>query len=159
MTTSTLSTILCYLPISTEIAEEARRTRLDRFGHRLQVTKELAPCRLCLRIAKEPEDFILLSYQPLSVTGPYAEIGPIFVHADSCKPYAEQTTFPQDFAGRPLVLRAYGRQGEIVDALVAEPGEAPQRAAELLSSQRIIEIHVRHISYACFDFKIVRSPQ
>jgi hypothetical protein len=148
---------LQYLPIPHEIAREARATRVDRFGHALHVTKEQAPCRLCLRISKQPEDLILLSYQPLPDTSPYAEIGPIFIHAQACEPYAQQERFPADFAPRSLVLRAYGLRGEIVDAVVAQPGQAPERAAAFLSDARVAEVHVRHDSYTCFDFKIVRG--
>lgn len=148
---------LHYRPIPEEIAEEARRTRVDRFGHLLHVTKEMAPCRLCLRISKQPEDLILLSYRPLPDTSPYAEIGPIFIHAQACEPYVRYQTFPEDFEARSLVLRAYGSRGEIVDAVVAQPGQAPKHAAELLSDPQVTEVQVRHDSYTCFDFKIVRG--
>ncbi len=151
------SVTLRYPPIPHEIAREARRTRADRFGHALHVTKEMAPCRLCLRISKQPEGLILLSYQPLRDTSPYAEIGPIFIHADECEPYARPESFPEDFAPRSLVLRAYGLRGEIAGAVVARPGQAPQRAAEFLSDPSVAEVHVRHDSYTCFDFKIVRG--
>lgn len=143
-----------YLPIPEEIANEARETLRDRFGHTLQIVRDKAPCRVCLRISQEPEDFILLSYQPLPDAGPYAEIGPIFVHARRCSPYSDVEAFPQDFAERRLILRAYGGDGRIVDATVAEPGKAPARAAELLSRDDVVEIHARHESYTCFDFKI-----
>jgi hypothetical protein len=99
---------------------------------------------------------ILMSYQPLPDTGPYAEIGPIFVHAQDCRPYSDVETFPSDFAARPLVLRAYGYDGRITDARVAEPGQARSVAAEFLGRAEVAEIHVRHVSYTCFDFKIVR---
>jgi len=148
---------LQYVAIPQEIANEARQTRKDRFGHELRVVSEKAPCRLCLRISEQPESLILLSYQPLVDTGPYAEIGPIFVHANRCEPYASTREFPKDFAERRLVLRAYSHDGCIVDALVAQPGAAPQKAAELLSRDDVAEIHVRHESYTCFDFKIVRA--
>jgi len=46
-----------------------------------------------------------LSYQPLPDTNPYAEIGPIFIHARA----------------------------------------------------EIAEVHVRHRSYTCYDFKVVRA--
>jgi hypothetical protein len=157
MITETKSATLHYLAIPEAIAEEARRTRTDAFGHHLHVVREAAPCRVCLSISSQPEDLILLSYRPLADTGPYAEVGPIFVHAERCEPYSKSETFPPDFASRPLVLRAYGYEGQIVSALVAEPGEAPQRASELLSDPAVAEIHVRHISYTCFDFKIVRA--
>jgi hypothetical protein len=148
---------LRYVPMPEAIAQEARRTRLDGFGHRLHVVREKAPCRVCLRISTEPEDLILISYRPLPDTNPYAEVGPVFVHAEHCEPYSQHATFPADFASRRLILRAYGHEDQIVDALVAEPGEAPQRAAELLSDSAVVEVHVRHESYTCFDFKIVRA--
>jgi len=150
---------LRYLPIPETIALEARRTRKDRFGHDLRATTTEAPCRVCLRISGGPERLILLSYQPLPDSGPYAEIGPIFIHADDCVPYDDVETFPQDFAGRRMVLRAYGHDGQIVDALVAEAGTAPQRAAALLGDDAVAEVHVRHESYTCYDFKIVRGVE
>jgi hypothetical protein len=157
MSTTTMPTTLHYLPIPEEIAGEARATMRDRFGHPVHVTSAQAPCRVCLQISKAPEDLILLSYQPMPDTGPYAEIGPIFIHAHRCTPYADIETFPQDFASRRLVVRAYGREGEIVDAVVAEPGEGPDRAATFLNRNDVSEVHVRHESYTCFDFKVVRA--
>jgi hypothetical protein len=149
--------MLRYVPIPREIADEARRTRKDRFGHDVQVLMETGPCRSCLRIAEEPEEFLLLSYQPLADRNPYAEIGPIFIHARECEPYSAPDEFPADFAERRLVVRAYDRDGRIADAVVAEPGEAPAAAAQFLSDANIAEIHVRHTSYTCFDFRIVRA--
>jgi hypothetical protein len=146
-----------YLPIPDEIASEARATLRDRFDHRLKVTTEAAPCRSCLRISRRPEELILLSYQPSPDRGPYAEIGPIFIHARECRPYAQTESFPADFAERRLVLRAYGQTGEIVDAMVAPPGTAPDCAARFFEDERVVEIHARHESYTCFDFKIVRE--
>ena len=130
----------------------------DSFGHQLRVVKENGPCRVCLRITPALEDFILLSYRPLADTGPYAEIGPIFIHAAQCSPYADVDTFPADFAARRLVLRAYDCDGNIAGATVAEPGHAPWIAAGYLRDEAIAEVHVRHESYTCFDFKIVRRP-
>jgi hypothetical protein len=146
-----------YLPIPEELANEARERLVDRFGHRLHVVKAQGPCRLCLRIPKHPENLILLSYQPLPDTGPYAEIGPIFIHAERCSPYEHIDTFPEDFAARRLVVRAYGHGGEIVDASVAEPGKAGSVGAAFLTDERVAEVHVRHESYTCFAFKIVRA--
>jgi hypothetical protein len=150
---------LRYVPIPETIALEARLTRKDRFGHDLCVTSTQAPCRVCLRISRGPERLILLSYQPLPDSGPYAEIGPIFVHADPCEPYDDFETFPPDFAERRLVLRAYSREGRIVDALVADAGTASQLATAWLSDDGVAEVHVRHESYTCYAFKIVRCVE
>jgi hypothetical protein len=148
---------LKYLAIPEEVAIEAREKKRDRFGHEVEALRDTGPCRVCLRIASEPEDLLLLSYQPLPDTGPYAEIGPIFVHAKRCEPYSDSATFPADFTQRRLVLRAYGHDGRIVDATVAEAGTAPERAVDFLSGDTVAEVHVRHESYTCFAFKIVRG--
>jgi hypothetical protein len=148
---------LQYVAIPEKIATQAREALVDRFGHHLQVVRDKAPCRVCLRISNELEELILFSYQPLPDTGPYAEIGPIFIHAHPCTPYSDTDVFPVDFAERRLVLRAYSLDGRIADAVVAEPGQAPARAGELLRREDVAEIHVRHESYTCFDFKILRG--
>ncbi|HTU70639.1 MAG TPA: DUF1203 domain-containing protein [Candidatus Baltobacteraceae bacterium] len=147
---------MLYLPISDEVAHEARTSLRDRFGHTLRIERNQAPCRSCLRISKESEDLILLSYQPLEDRNPYAEIGPIFIHAHACRPH-DARQFPRDFADRELVVRAYDREGRIADAAIAAPGTLETIAAAFLTDQHIAELHVRHRSYTCFDFKVVRA--
>jgi Protein of unknown function (DUF1203) len=156
MTTTPIALSLAYLPIADEIAALARNTLLDGFGHQLHVERNQAPCRSCLRISKEPEDLILLSYQPLPDTNPYAEIGPIFIHAHECAPYRWRE-FPADFLERELVLRAYNLEGRIADAVVTAPGDAEGAASAFLANERIAEVHVRHRTYTCFAFKIARA--
>jgi len=155
MKTST-TVALAYLPLPDEVASAARRSLRDTFGHQLHVERNQAPCRSCLRISKVPEDLILLSYQPLPDTNPYAEIGPIFIHAHTCTPY-DAPDFPGDFLDRELVVRAYDDEGRIADATVAAPGEAEYAAAVFLRGDRIAEVHIRHRSYTCYDFKVIRA--
>jgi hypothetical protein len=145
-----------YIPIPQEIADQARATLQDAFGHKLHVERNQAPCRSCLRISKAPEDLILLSYQPLPDANPYAEVGPIFIHAQACEPYRAHE-FPADFLERELVVRAYGRDGRIADAVVAAAGKAEDAAANFLADENVAEVHIRHTSYTCFDFKVVRA--
>lgn len=148
---------LRYLPMPEAIANEARATLRDRFGHELCVVREYGPCRVCLRISPSEEDYILLSYQPMPDRGPYSEIGPVFVHAHACRPYQRTGEFPADFASRRLVLRAYDSHGSIVSATVAQPGTVPETAATLFAEGRAAEVHVRHESYTCFAFRIVKE--
>ena len=144
-----------YTPIPQEVAEQARKTLRDGFGHQLRVERNQGPCRLCLGFSKEPEDLILLSYQPLADTNPYAEVGPIFIHPHNCMPYGSHE-FPADFLDRELVVRAYDADGRISDATVAAPGEAQAASAAFLTDEKIAEVHVRSRSYTCFLFKVER---
>ena len=145
-----------YTPIPEDAAEQARQTLRDAFGHQLRIERNQGPCRLCLGISKEPEDLILLSYQPLDDTNPYAEIGPIFIHPYACAPYRADA-FPPDFLDRELVVRAYDAGGRISDATVAAPGDAQAASEAFLADDNVAEVHVRSRSYTCFLFKVERS--
>lgn len=145
-----------YTPIPQAIAEQARQTLRDDFGHQLRVERNHGPCRLCLGFSKEPEDLILLSYRPLVDTNPYAEVGPVFIHPYPCTPY-RAAAFPPDFLDRELVVRAYDEDGRISDATVAAPGEAQAASAAFLADDRVAEVHVRSRSYTCFLFKVERT--
>jgi hypothetical protein len=147
---------MIYEPIPDELAARARATLKDDFRHALHIERNQGPCRSCLRIPKEPEDLILLSYRPLEDTNPYAEIGPIFIHAETCEPYCSRE-FPADFLERELVVRAYTHAGRIADAVVAAPGEAEAEAARFFERDDVAEIHVRTRAYTCFAFKITRD--
>lgn len=81
MSNSTHPITLCIEAIPTRIADEARRSMIDAFGHQLHITTVQAPCRYCLRISPASEEMILMSYRVLPDTNPYAEVGPIFIHA------------------------------------------------------------------------------
>ena len=157
MTATEVQTQLRYVPIPHDLVDEVRRTRKDRHGHDVEIVVANGPCRSCLRYSDADEPFILMSYRPLPDRNPYAEVGPVFIHAAPCTPYSEQTTFPETFAHRPLVLRAYDDNGFIVTAEVAAAGDAPHVAAALLAEPNVAEVHVRHVSYTCYDFKIVRA--
>jgi hypothetical protein len=92
------------------------------------------------------------------LTSPYAEIGPIFIHATACEPYSSDA-FPADFLPRSLILRAYDHEENIVDALVSQPGMAELDATTFLRNPTVAEIHIRHTTYTCYDFKIVRKAE
>jgi hypothetical protein len=157
MTTETETTPLRFIPIPEDVAREARRTRTDRFGHAVKAYRSQEPCRVCLKISSEPEEFLLLSYRPLADRSPYAEVGPIFIHERECTPYDSPDRFPEDFRPRALVLRAYDGNGAIVAATVAAPGEGEATASRFLDDPSVEEVHVRHTTYTCFDFKITRG--
>jgi hypothetical protein len=157
MTDESAKRTLRIIHIPERVAAEARRTRTDAFGHHLKSYHGLEPCRVCLKISREPEDFLLLSYRPLPDRNPYAEVGPIFIHERECEPYGSPHEFPEDFRSRALVLRAYDGEGAIVDATVAAAGEGGRAAANFLDDPTVEEVHVRHTSYTCFDFKVVRG--
>ncbi len=115
------------------------------------------PLRCCLREARVGERVALIAYQPATVGGPYAEVGPVFIHAEDCSGYATPDRYPDDFRQRRQVLRAYGRDSAIVDAAIAENGdEAEALCGAFLARPDVAYIHSRNVLYGCYMFTVRR---
>lgn len=143
--------------IPTDIADRIRTTLVDDFGNQLMARPEdSAPCRHCLRITKPGEHLIVFAYQPFAKVGPYAEVGPVFVHAASCKWYANRDTFPEDFRKRILTMRGYNAEGTIETAELSEAGNPEATIERLFSNERVRFIHARNPAWGCYDFRIDR---
>lgn len=74
--------------------DRVRGRGVDDFGNPLAVSVVTdvggTPLRCCLREAEPGERVVLMAYRPARVGGPYAEVGPIFVHAQRCDGYQER---------------------------------------------------------------------
>ncbi|MBR7560245.1 DUF1203 domain-containing protein, partial [Mycobacterium tuberculosis] len=55
------------------------------------------PCRHCLQNVKAGDKYLILSHRPFPAPQPYAETGPIFLHAEACERYAETADMPDMF--------------------------------------------------------------
>lgn len=143
--------------IPTDIADRIRTTLVDDFGNQLIVRPaDSAPCRHCLRITKPGEHLIVFAYQPFANVGPYAEVGPVFVHAAPCKAYANRDTFPEDFRKRIMTMRGYNAEGTIETAELSEAGNPEATIERLFSNGRVSFIHARNPAWGCYDFRIDR---
>ena len=68
------------------------------------------PCRHCQRHVGVGEPYLILGYRPFPEPQPYAELGPIFLHAEPCERYPETDEVPPMLlAGSRWLLRGYGR--------------------------------------------------
>jgi len=115
------------------------------------------PLRCCLREAVPGERVALIAYRPSHIGGPYAEVGPVFIHAEACGGYTAPDRYPEGFRHRQQVLRAYDAEGRIVDAVIAQDGdEAESVCAALLSRPEIAYIHSRNVLYGCYMFTVRR---
>ncbi len=146
------------VPLSTEIAEAARRSAKAGASDHAVVTADSPngyPCRHCLRWAQPGERMILFPFAAIAPGRPYSESGPIFVHAEPCERYAATHEFPSAFrSGR--VIRAYNSQHEIIAAEVAN-GEGPEPVIErFLQKPETAFVHVRSASHGCYTMEVER---
>lgn len=149
-----------YLPIDGALARRIRATMRDEHGNalRVQVSEDDSnPCRACLRITTSGSRLILFAHRPFTSDGPYAEVGPVFIHADDCPTYTETDRFPADFRARRLTFRAYDTRGDIHGATVADGTEAEAVLERLFAHDTVAEVHVRNPAWGCYDFRVVRG--
>jgi Protein of unknown function (DUF1203) len=147
------------VPLSAELTQRVRQTLTDDFGNHLAVWQcdSPAPCRSCLRLSRIGEPLIVFAHRPFDFVGPYAEVGPIFIHANPCEPYADVWRFPPDFAQRRLTMRGYNDRGTIQDADLSQPGDPEATLARLFADERVRFVHVRNPAWGCYDFAVRRA--
>lgn len=117
------------------------------------------PCRSCLGMIQAGEAYLTLAHRPFPAAQPYAEIGPIFLHAEAC-PRGGGTADPPAFLQSPrYIVRGYGADDRIVYGTggVVETPAIPQRAGELLADPVIAYVHVRSAANNCYHCRIERA--
>jgi hypothetical protein len=117
------------------------------------------PCRHCLTDVAAGEPYLVLAYRPFPSLQPYAECGPIFLHAERCERYADEDLPPPLFASRRhLLIRGYDDgdrivygTGECIDA-----DALPEAAARVLARDDVAYVHVRSAANNCYQCRIER---
>lgn len=116
------------------------------------------PCRHCLGLIADGEPKLVLSYRPFSAAQPYAETGPIFLHAQACKHYRSHA-LPAWFAYlSPALIRGYDHDDWIrydTGAVVAG-SELTQHCQSILADPAVAYVHIRS-KFNCFQCRVDRA--
>lgn len=118
------------------------------------------PCRHCLQDVGPGEAYLVLAYRPFPALQPYAETGPVFLHAEACERAADSACLPPLLARRKAhLIKGYGADDRIVygtgqvvasDALEAE-------AERILGRSDVAYVHVRSALNNCYTCRIDRA--
>jgi len=152
-----------FKPMPTDYASSIWQGGTDALGNKPEVHTSGAhavPCRHCLQDVNEGEDYLILSYSPFPDAQPYAEVGPVFLHAKPCKAYKQQETMPDIYVhGAPRLIRGYDENNRIMygTGTVVEPEQIEAQAQELLSNSEVAYVHLRSAGYNCFSCLIERD--
>ena len=147
------------VPLDSRVAVEARRkAQAGAPDHAIVKVDSPSgyPCRHCLQWARPGEQVVLFPYASISFGRPYAESGPIFVHAEPCAPYATTDRYPNDFRSH-RVLRAYDENEEMIDAIVVSDDQPEAVIENLLRNPRTAFLQARSVTRGCYTFKIERA--
>lgn len=130
--------------------QPALRTRAEGRGN---------PCRHCLQPIAEGDGMLVLAYRPFEALQPYAELGPIFLHADACPRY-DSDRLPTWFTHlQPALVRGYGPDHWIrYDTAHVVDGSALADTCEtVLDDPGVAYVHVRS-RFNCFQCRVDRAP-
>ncbi|MGP1396740.1 MAG: DUF1203 domain-containing protein [Inquilinaceae bacterium] len=118
------------------------------------------PCRHCLAPVAAGDPFLILAHRPFPAPQPYAEIGPVFLHADPCARYATETALPQMFLTWPgLLVRGYDAGDRIVygTGQITATADLATVAADLLTRPEVAYLHLRSAANNCYQCRVERG--
>lgn len=118
------------------------------------------PCRHCLANVNEGEELYVFAYRPFPELQPYAETGPIFLHARPCRRYQAEEVQPAVLqTSKDFILRGYGDNNRIVygTGAVVLKEDIAKYAEGLLRRDDIAYVHVRSARNNCYQCRIDRA--
>ncbi len=146
--------------IPADVLGRIRARGVDDLGNKVtEMIDEVggSPLRCCLRDAAPGERIAAIGYDPFPWHGPYAEVGPVFIHADSCAGHQRGRGYPAGFRRREQIFRAYGLDRTIVEAVIVDGANAETALATMLERPEIDFVHSRNVAYGCYMFTIRRD--
>lgn len=116
------------------------------------------PCRHCLELVGAGEPYLILAHRPFTTVQPYAELGPIFLHAEGCPRYAESAQLPPILGSPQYIVRGYNRDERIIygTGQIVPTDQIVSCAAELFTRAEVAFLHVRSATNNCFQCRIER---
>jgi hypothetical protein len=118
------------------------------------------PCRHCLAPVKKGDPYLILAHRPFPALQPYAEAGPIFLHAEACSRYPETAEVPGMYRHwQHVLMRGYDHDDRIVygSGQVVPVDKIEIVAANLLDRDDIAYLHLRTAQYNCYQCRIDRA--
>ncbi len=152
-----------FVALPTELVTVLQANGLDANGQTperaISTGGDGVPCRHCLDVVTANDAYLILAHRPFTTLQPYAECGPIFLHADACQRYAETAALPAMLQSAHYILRGYSAAERILygTGQVVPTTQIPQRAQELFVREDVAYIHVRSATNNCFQCRIERA--
>jgi len=122
---------------------------------RMTVTDPTFPCRVSLVDRPIGEEVLLLNHVSHDVANPYRASHAIFVADTKRAEFIDE--IPPVFETRVLSLRGFDRNGMMIEAMLAQPGEADAGIRKLFENSEVETIHAHNAVRGCFSARIERT--
>lgn len=148
------------IPIPERISNEVRSTLASpQYSHPASVKTATGygPCRACLKkFETGKEDRILFTYNSFEHLSDLPLPGPIFIHKDRCKTYAD-SQFPPDLVELPLLFEGFGENSELITRERVDKGRIESQIGEILDLGAVRFINIRNAEAGCFVARIEKG--
>ncbi len=116
------------------------------------------PCRHCLQLIDDGDEMLVFSYRPFDQAQPYAETGPVFLHAAECQRYDSDRLPPWFAYMTPAVIRGYGSDDWIKyeTGAVVPGGDLTATCHKILADPDVAYVHIRS-KFNCFQCRVDRG--
>jgi Protein of unknown function (DUF1203) len=115
------------------------------------------PCRIGLADAEIGETVILLPFVHHDVDSPYRASGAIFVRENSKEPQLAAGEIPELVTCRTMSVRAYDKNGAMVDGAVVGGPEIKGHIEKLFANPNIEYLHLHNAGAGCYSCKVERA--
>ncbi|MGQ2902296.1 MAG: DUF1203 domain-containing protein [Neoaquamicrobium sediminum] len=155
--------LIRFVAMPTEQARAYQRGAPDAYGNppeRRVSDGSGIPCRHCLRHVAAGEDYLTFAYRPFPTPQPYAETGPVFLHAAECERAPEGDVLSPMFRATPdYILRGYSADDRIVYGTggVVATHKICGRAHEIFEREDVAYVHMRSARNNCYQLRIERA--
>jgi len=112
------------------------------------------PCRIQLDDAKAGETLLLVNHVSHDGNNPYRASHAIFVSESAAEAAVYEDKIPPALDRRILSLRAFDRDGMMVDAALVQPGEADEAVRRLLANDAVDHIDAHNATRGCFAARV-----
>ena len=124
---------------------------------RMTVDNPNFPCRVSLRDCEHGDEVILLNHVSHAANNPYRSSHAIFVSKSATESAQFVDSVAPALDRRILSLRAFDSQGMMVEAALAQPGEADPAIRQLLANPAVAHIDAHNAIRGCFAARIERN--
>ena len=114
------------------------------------------PCRVTLEDAEIGEEVILLPYKHHNTPSPYQACGPIFIRKNAVKAELRTNEIPKMLRHRLLSIRAYDKQGIMLNAKTSNGEILEVTIEDLFSNDAIEYLHIHNSGPGCYNCQINR---
>ena len=117
------------------------------------------PCRCCLSDVEKGAPMLVCSARPFEGVHPYAETGPVFLHAEQCSAWAGEGLPPIIAARAEFLLKAYSANERIIEGTgrITKTEDLADAFETLFARPEVAFIDLRSASNNCFLTRITRG--